>query len=209
MPPPHRLTPTNQALLSQIIARRDPETMSSPTTTTQSAATATPLPADFLVGPAQGIDPPKMIRLDFAKTELREYDRMYATIIDNVLSKPECIELVRLAEAQSDSMWERALINIGGGRQAMYEETRKCGRIIWDGQEVVDRLWERVKGLVPELEKMVGRPEVTGEGPSKRREAWRFTRLNERMRFLKYVEGEYFKREFFHLCGRGEMLTFV
>jgi hypothetical protein len=48
------------------------------------------------------------------------------------------------------------------------------------------------------LHEVVGQPEVTGSGPVKRREVWKMTRLNERMRFLKYTKGEYFKRE---LCS--------
>ena len=32
-------------------------------------------------------------------------------------------------------------------------------------------------------------------GPTKRKEVWKVTRLNERLRFLKYVGGEYFRRE--------------
>lgn len=79
----------------------------------------------------------------------------------------------------------------------MYEDTRKCGRIIYDEPELVARLWERVKDLVPELHELVCKPEVTGSGPAKRREVWKMTRLNERMRFLKYTAGEYFKRKLF------------
>jgi hypothetical protein len=77
----------------------------------------------------------------------------------------------------------------------MYEDVRKCGRIIWDSQDIVTRIWERVKGLVPELTVIANQPLVTGTGPSKRREVWRYTRCNERMRLLKYTAGEYFKRE--------------
>jgi len=77
----------------------------------------------------------------------------------------------------------------------MYEDTRKCGRIIYDEQEVVSRIWNRVKNLVPELHEVKNLPKVTGSGPTRRREIWKYTRLNERMRFLKYTAGEYFKRE--------------
>jgi hypothetical protein len=77
----------------------------------------------------------------------------------------------------------------------MYEDTRKCGRIIFDSQEIVDKIWDRVKDFVPELHKIQAAPMVTGSGPSMRRETWALTRLNERMRFLKYTSGEYFKRK--------------
>jgi hypothetical protein len=150
------------------------------------------IPKEFLNGPAPT---PKVTKIDFSKTSLPEYSDMYATVIDNVLTPSECDELLRLAEAQTGGKWERALVNIGGGRQAMYEDTRKCGRIIYDEQEVVSRIWDRIKDLVPDLYEIKNLPEVTGSGPTWRREVWKYTRLNERMRFLKYTAGEYFKRE--------------
>jgi hypothetical protein len=76
----------------------------------------------------------------------------------------------------------------------MYEDTRKCGRIMFDSQDIVDKIWDRIKDSVPELHKLQAIPMVTGAGPSMRRETWGMTRLNERMRFLKYTSGEYFKR---------------
>ena len=139
--------------------------------------------------------------IDFVAAGLDEYDGLYAVVLDGVLTPEECRTLVQIAEYSamhrpaSSMPWERAMVNVGGGMQIMAEDTRKCGRIIMDDQDIVDRLWKRVRDLVPELLELANCPDVTGEGPAKRRETWRFTRLNERMRFLKYTEGEYFKRE--------------
>lgn len=36
-------------------------------------------------------------------------------------------------------------------------------------------------------------PHIFGDDPQKRGEVWKFSRLNERMRFLKYKSGEYFR----------------
>lgn len=190
------ISTSNQALLNQIIARKTTitDTMSSSTST--SAAALTPLPKDFLGGLPKDITP-VITKIDFATTELPEYEGLYANVIDNVFTPAECEGLVRLAKASNSGVWERAMVNIGGGRQALYEDTRKCGRIILDSPNLAGRLWERVKPLVPELGVLEGQAEVTGWGPVKRGEIWRCTRLNERMRFLKYVGGEYFKREFF------------
>ena len=85
------------------------------------------------------------------------------------------------------------MINIGGGHQALYEDTRKCGRIIWDDSDIVAKLWARIQDSVPDIHQLQDWPTVTGIGPAKRKETWKLTRLNERMRFLKYVGGEYFK----------------
>ncbi|CAD6567101.1 MAG: hypothetical protein ASARMPREDX12_005317 [Alectoria sarmentosa] len=147
-------------------------------------------PHDFLLGPGPRV---RKGDVDFRYTELSEYEGRYATVLDNVLTKEECDTLVRAAEAQSNGTWEQAMINIGGGAQALMTDSRDCGRIIWDDSEVVERIWSRVKGSVPEIEYLKGMARVTGNGPVKRGETWKMTRLNERMRFLKYGEGQYFK----------------
>jgi len=154
------------------------------------------LPKNFLTGAPPN---PKITKIDFTKTEVPEYEGLYATVLDGILTPEECHTLVAAAESQAPNKWERAMINIGNGEQALYEDTRKCGRIIYDSQEMVDRIWERVKGLVPELTTLANQPLVTGTGPSKRHEVWKYTRLNERMRFLKYTAGEYFKRRSSHM----------
>lgn len=145
-----------------------------------------------MTGPAPN---PTVTPIDFASTILNEYSGCYATVLDGILSADECRIFVSLAQATTNNVWERALVNIGSGRQAEMEDVRKCGRIIWDDQEVVDRLWNRIKAMLPELQQVVNQPDITGDGPTKRREIWKMTRLNERMRVLKYTSGEYFKRE--------------
>ncbi|KAL3443447.1 hypothetical protein BJX65DRAFT_298244 [Aspergillus insuetus] len=149
---------------------------------------------DFL--PAQ---PPANARcqvIDFAATNppLPEYKRYLAAVIDNALTESECNELLRLAEASSpDGTWERALINVGNGRQALATDTRNCGRIIFDNHEIAEKLLARLRPFLQELdiERLENRPLVTGLAGRKR--TYKITRLNERLRFLKYVGGEYFR----------------
>lgn len=158
------------------------------------------LPEGYLAGPA-----PALTRTDIKLHEsgiLTGYDNLWAVILDGVLSKEECDELVAAAESTTGGKWERALVNIGGGMQAMYEDTRKCGRIIWDDRDLVGKLWARIEEAVPEIHKLNNWPNVTGTGPVKRNETWKLTRLNERMRFLKYIGGEYFKRMYGNLTER-------
>jgi hypothetical protein len=154
------------------------------------------LSEEFLSGPAPN---PEMKRIDFKKEGLPEYADCYAVIIDNILTPTECEQFVAAAESHASGQWERAMINVGAGKQVMYVESRKCGRIIWDSPEIAAKVWARVAPLVPEVEKLVNWPKVTGGGPAKRREVWRATRCNERMRVLKYGAGEYFKRTSFFL----------
>lgn len=150
------------------------------------------LPDDFLASPVPDI---AVTRIDFSQTNLPEYGDLYAVILDNVLSSDECDQLLKAAEATTEGEWERAMINIGGGRQRLMTDARNCGRIIWDSREVVAKVWGRIE-KVPEVQEIVrleNVPKIFGNGPGKRGEVWTFTRLNERMRFLKYVGGEYFR----------------
>lgn len=87
------------------------------------------------------------------------------------------------------------MINVGGGRQKLITDSRDCGRIIWDDRDVVAKIWNRVKDCVPDIWFLKGMPHVTGYGPVKRGEILAMTRLNERMRVLKYTKGQYFRRE--------------
>jgi hypothetical protein len=151
-------------------------------------------PSDFLTSAAPNATAKG---IDFSKTSLPCYKNCYAVIIDNVLSPDECLALIHYAEASAPQKWERALINVGGGRQMMMEDTRKCGRIIWDEQAMVDRIWERCRPLVPELEKIdsTNWPMVVDKKSRTTEGKWKMSRVNERMRILKYTGGEYFKRE--------------
>jgi hypothetical protein len=155
--------------------------------------TSHPLPEDFLTTPSPNITSTK---IDFTKTPLPKYKDCYAVILENVLTPEECATLIRGAEATAPERgWERAMVNIGGGHQRLMTDQRNCGRIIWDSPEVVDKVWKRIAHLaeVQEIVRLENAPKVFGNGPAKRQEVWKFTRPNERMRFLKYVGGEYFK----------------
>lgn len=114
---------------------------------------------------------------------------------------------MRAAEAHTGGQWERAMVNVGGGEQAMYTDIRNCDRITWDDVDIVAKIWARIDETVPELERLENWPKVTGMGPVKRKETWKLTRPNERMRFLKYTKGEYFRRKYLSqdsLLGAGQ-----
>ncbi|KAL6721413.1 hypothetical protein ACLMJK_000516 [Lecanora helva] len=140
-------------------------------------------------------DRPEVIRtdVDFKKTDLPEYDGLYATILDNCFTEAECNALVSMAEAQTNGSWEPAMINVGGNRQELMLYSRDCGRIIWDDEELVANIWSRVKDFVPEITSLTNVPKVTGNWPALKKETWEMSRLNERMRFLKYSKGQYFR----------------
>lgn len=150
------------------------------------------LPPEFLTNPSPTLSAQ---RIDFSKTSIPAYDGLYAVVLDNVLSPEECEQLLKCAEASTDNGWEPAKVNVGGGRQALITEARDCDRIIWDSEDVVGRVWRRIAHIpeVREIMLLEDVPKIFGNGPSSRGEVWKFTRPNERMRFLKYREGQYFR----------------
>ena len=167
------------------------------------------LPADFLssrrpAGPEKEV---VVSKVNFKEVGLPEYDGLYAVVIDNCLSKEECKEIVRAAEATTTTttttttkeggkvIWEQALVNVGNGKQRLMTDVRDCGRIIWDDEDLVAKIWSRVKDFVlPDIEYVKNKPQVTGFGPMKRGHVLQMSRLNERMRFLRYEPGQYFRR---------------
>jgi hypothetical protein len=157
------------------------------------------LPEGFLSGPAPNLTKSK---IDFAKEGLPDFDGLWAVVLDGVMSKTECEQLVAAAEATTDGVWERAMVNVGGGMQAMYDDVRRCGRIIWDDRTIMEKLWARIESSVPDIHRLEKWASVTGNGPTKRNEVWKVTRLNERARFLKYVGGEYFKGTYGGLASK-------
>lgn len=150
-------------------------------------------PPDFLSSPAPNI---QKTDIDWKTTDLPENDGLYATVLENVFTKEECDILVKTAEASAGGKWEQAMINVGNGEQMLMTDARDCGRIILDDRDMAAKIWSRCKDHMGDIESLHNMPKVTGLRPFKRDETWRFTRPNERMRFLKYGKGQYFRRTF-------------
>ncbi|KAL5014444.1 hypothetical protein ScPMuIL_008714 [Solemya velum] len=104
------------------------------------------------------------------------WDEKLAFVLHNVLTRQECDEYIRITEEKG---YEEALLNVGGGRQILRADIRNSSRCIWDSTEEVLKLWKRMKKYIPSKWK---HRKVLG--------------LNERLRFLKYDPGEYFKPHF-------------
>jgi hypothetical protein len=58
---------------------------------------------------------------------------------------------------------------------------------------VAQRTWDRVKGYVPEITVLDRHSGLVAGGAVMRGQEWEVGRLNERLRFLKYEGGEYFR----------------
>ncbi|CCD42513.1 hypothetical protein BofuT4_P075960.1 [Botrytis cinerea T4] len=186
------------------------------------------LPEDFL----QPLENPEesitVERIEFEKTVLGEYRGAYAVVLDGVLSREECRELVKLAEMSKgghgnlvgggdadgdghedknenelkgpeNNGWTPAMVNAGVGYEFLSTEYRNSDRIIWDEKEVVSRLWKRVlqgKGIKEDIGVLEGKKwEGLASLGLRSGERWVGTEqgINERMRFLRYGAGQYFR----------------
>ncbi|KAG8831115.1 hypothetical protein FRC17_003643 [Serendipita sp. 399] len=191
-------------------------------------------PADFLVASPPDAKPILTYPINFRETLLPEYGTSFALVLDHVLSPSECRQLIEYAEMSampvekaeeekevrsgtvgsslqegtkkdaSDRGWQPALVNAGGKGEVLRKEYRDSDRIIWDCQEIVDRIWERCltggeEEFVRERLNVIMDERwpflVRGSEDDDDRNGgpkWRMSRLNERMRFLRYGEGQYF-----------------
>ncbi|KAH6604521.1 hypothetical protein Trco_006228 [Trichoderma cornu-damae] len=153
------------------------------------------LPDTFLTGPAS--EPVALTPVPFKESAVPEYAKCKAWILDNVLSREECNELIAYAEASAplekpgDSPWRPALVSVGPGLETRAVGYRHSDRIIWDNQLLVDRLWGRCAQAEGLQELVATAPCPAPDRISKG--VWKFNRLNERMRFLKYGPGMFFK----------------
>jgi hypothetical protein len=178
------------------------------------ASVPIPIPDSFLTTPPPDAQPITVTPIDFASSPLPEYAGCYAVVLDHVLSPSECATLLSLAEASvpsaeegsgvlrngPDDPWAPALVNVGGGFEVLEQGYRNGERIVWDRQEVVDRLWARClsagQGMRERFAELgEGEKGIAGSSVRGERDKWVFVRVNDRMRFLKYGKGGFFRRE--------------
>ncbi|KAL7267150.1 hypothetical protein RUND412_010276 [Rhizina undulata] len=124
-------------------------------------------------------------KVDFAKSPLKCYAGNFALVIDNAFTAEECAEFIKLAESDPAG-WQAAKLNAGGGKEILDINRRDCGRIIRDDFDTAGKIFERIRPYLKDIEAT-----TTGGGNSTRK--WRLVRMNERLRFLKYKPGQYFK----------------
>jgi len=141
----------------------------------------------------------EIVKKDVPLSEIYgENHNLLAFTLDNVLSGAECEEMIK------ETVFGRRFR--GGGRNF----DRNNQRCIIDSQERVDLIWERIKNYIPQTWGW-GRCRADwregGAGYPRKNyipQTWKshhVVGLNERMRFLKYSPGEYFKP---HLDGSYE-----
>jgi hypothetical protein len=165
-------------------------------------------PADFLA-PLPDPSTIKVEKIDFKNSELSEYRNLYAVVLDNVLTQAECDQMITYAEMSkgahaegeegpADNGWVPAMVNAGRNAEILVTHYRNSDRIIWDEQEIMRRLWQRVlqgEGMKEYFSSLEGEKYAPAIGTFRNGEKWRATDygLNERMRFLRYGPGQFFK----------------
>ncbi|KAK4229676.1 hypothetical protein QBC38DRAFT_471922 [Podospora fimiseda] len=144
--------------------------------------------------------------INWETSPIPENKGKYAIVLDHVLSPSECTTLISLAEqsvpldnptmrGEDGSAWMPALVNIGAGFEVLSPDYRRSDRIVWDTKEIVERLWKRietVEEVKKDLEKVRGGM-ILGRRDKEAGREWEMVRVNERLRFLRYGVGDFFK----------------
>ncbi|PFH47529.1 hypothetical protein AMATHDRAFT_151851 [Amanita thiersii Skay4041] len=141
--------------------------------------------------------------VDFSGTPLaRDYprDKFYIKVIDSLFTKEECNALIRFAETGS-SPWKQAALNYGLGSNESYVNTkyRNSERILKFDHDVARWIYERLWPYVSDVNVLECRGKWEGivRGPGViPGERWKMVGANERLTFLKYGPGNYFKEHF-------------
>ena len=145
----------------------------------------------------------KVSEIDFEDSPLPEYKSLYAVVLDNVLSQEECDQLLLMSEMSvgahrggdepKNNGWKPAMVNAGRNHEVLALDYRNSDRIIWDDHVIAQRLWDRVmqgEGMKEYFSVLEGEKYLPVCG-----DRWKVTKqgLNERLRFLKYGPGQFFR----------------
>lgn len=180
------------------------------------------IPDDFL-GPLADPSELEIEKIDFEKTTLPEYKDYYAIVIDNLMSREECETLIHMTEMSAgahqegveveNNGWQPAMVNAGVGYEFMATDYRNSDRIIWDHHVLAQRLWERImqgEGMKEYFSCLDGEKYAPVRGVYKSGtdgQSLVITKqgLNERLRFLKYGAGQFFKGMLSSLIFRSKI----
>jgi hypothetical protein len=108
-------------------------------------------------------------------------------VLDSLFSETELSAF--LAEAEASSPWEVAQVNAG---TYAYTDTsyRNSERIIYDSFELSEKIFEKIRPHLKDIEEI---EQTTYINNQKAVQKWRMVRLNERLRFLRYSKGGFFR----------------
>jgi len=133
---------------------------------------------------------------DWSTTPLAHYyNGFYLKVLDDFFTPEECAALIALAE--SDETWKQAAVHYGLGAHENYVNTdyRNSERILRFDHETAEKLYQRLLPYVQEFVEINGGDKwegIVGQ-PGRVSGTWKLVGLNERLSFLRYGQGHYFR----------------
>ncbi|KAF7350309.1 P4Hc domain-containing protein [Mycena venus] len=125
--------------------------------------------------------------VDFRAIGLPGYADCYAIVVDDLYPRPTLSAILGEAERQP---WKFAQIN-AGTEVFTAPDYRNGDRIIHDSFPLSEQIFEKLRPHLSAIEEIEQRTYVPGVGAAMQK--WRMVRLNERLRFLRYPKGGFFK----------------
>jgi len=179
-----------------------------PTMSTASAARAQvpTLPAP----PADGSL--RVLEVDFASVGLRDLSSRTCLVLDNLLTPGDVARLYRAATLSGP--WVQAKVTVGIGVEVLNTDYRNSSRIILDDHALAGWLYDKIEPHLGEgvrrikgaehhewigssyYDEAVGRRKKEDGSEVVVQPVARITRLNERLRFLRYEPGMYFQAHY-------------
>ncbi|KAF8151503.1 hypothetical protein B0H34DRAFT_727924 [Crassisporium funariophilum] len=143
--------------------------------------------------------------LDWTTTPLcNEYKGFYVKVIDDLFTSEECVALIALAE--SEDQWKQAAVHYGLAAHENYINTdyRNSERILRFDQPAAERLYQKLLPYVQEFAMLKAGDSWEGivDRPGNVRGIWTLVGVNERLSFLRYGPGNYFRG---HCDGQLEL----
>eukprot|EP00339_Tiarina_fusa_P011131 CAMPEP_0117008940 /NCGR_PEP_ID=MMETSP0472-20121206/8267_1 /TAXON_ID=693140 ORGANISM="Tiarina fusus, Strain LIS" /NCGR_SAMPLE_ID=MMETSP0472 /ASSEMBLY_ACC=CAM_ASM_000603 /LENGTH=240 /DNA_ID=CAMNT_0004711105 /DNA_START=24 /DNA_END=743 /DNA_ORIENTATION=+ len=116
----------------------------------------------------------------------------FAIVIRNVFTPEECEGLIE--RSNEEVGYEPALLNVGRGRQVLDTAARKSDRCILDDPNLAEDIWRRICTALDDLSgRQRDRLRLDILESQTTRQSVYPVGLNERLRFLRYNPGDYFR----------------
>ncbi|KAJ7315761.1 hypothetical protein DFH08DRAFT_715273, partial [Mycena albidolilacea] len=133
--------------------------------------------------------------VDFEAAGLPEYAHCYAIVIDSLFPDPELTSILSEAERQP---WQVAQVNSGTIAFTNTSTYLQCllNRIIHDSFELSAQIFEKIRPHLSTIEEIEEPVSVYLRHSGRHIQAvqkWRMVRMNERLRFLRYPKGGFFR----------------
>ncbi|KAG9050989.1 hypothetical protein FS837_000654 [Tulasnella sp. UAMH 9824] len=142
--------------------------------------------------------PVVVYKIDWSAVGFPEYKGKFALVLDNVFSPAECAKLLEAAE--SAGTWSVAKVHADPetGIETGFVDMRyrNSGRIMLDDFELSDWILNKLRPYIEEIEFVPsGKFRMFNRSPENKDVVQvQLSRLNERLRFLRYGPGEFFAR---------------